>query len=662
MAGAIITKPMQVETPQDLGASYIIRTGEIINEGDLVGLDGNGLLVASLNGTFPTSPLGCAFFDSANASTYRTGDGVMKASIARRAKIRNANSTLVPGLAKGAPLYLSLITTPTTSNYTCVPPSSQGNNTLSVGYVDSDGTTLIVDVQSGGAAGSIGLVGIAGLKNALASAARSGWQVIGYRGGCNTGFSGTSVTSDTGRSRIPTVYAFQSIILVFANFVMVSGSHEGSGANSVDVMASIEDTTLITGLANGNTVFPAFFNGRSQATMDANAWLFSDPIEIFGPANWALFVRTNFQVASGDKYPNNAFLITGSTSTVSPDGRGSFEGLVVGDVGGALTAAGTVTPSSSSVPPGPVAVLGLVGGNPRPVMLFTGDSNMVGAYDSYGPGTTPSQEITAHGYGVRAASLNSIPYMNFSVSGETATWCAVQSQTKLRMTAAHQANAVCISLGTNDLASLTAAQIETDIIAYATRFKAAGKVVIVCTIPPKQASSSDHYLTVAGQTVGANEAVRVAANGLIRNSLIADALGIVDYIWDICTPIEVNVSNVLTQNGGYMIVPPLLAVVPAGTASNGAGTIFQDSSDPFTSDMLGAYILVTAGTGIGTGSWIITFTNTGQVSTLSKITVGADSAYTVFWCPYPNQDGIHLGVKQNDLVAQSFNPAWANIV
>jgi hypothetical protein len=608
MAGAIITKPMQVETPQDLGASYIIRTGEIINEGDLVGLDGNGLLVASLNGTFPTSPLGCAFFDSANASTYRTGDGVMKASIARRAKIRNATSTLVPGLAKGAPLYLSLITTPTTSNYTCVPPSSQGNNTLAVGYVDGDGTTLIVDVQSGGAAGSIGIVGINGLKQMLASK-YPGYQMIGYRNGAMTTVSATLTQTDTFRTRHPSVYAAQSIVLVYQNFYMPSGGSETDGVSAVTVRASIEDTALITGLADGTSLFPVYFNGARNALMDIDGWLVSDPVDgISVPANWALMVRSAATVSAG-KYPISGNLLTGGTAlgVVSPDGRGNGDGKTANSD---LTDSGTVTPTSLS-PFGPCAVLGLLAGGPKSSVYFIGCSIDIGTGDQYGQATDATKEITAHGPIVRACSYNGIPWGNWGVGGESLETIYLQKNTKLRLGALSRVGPAAVVVGTvasNDIPFISAAQIETYLIDVTARIKNAGKIVIVPTIPPRMLTiggTTDYYQTTANQTPSAWEATRIAANAIIRNSLITDAGGAVDYIWDWCAPIECNAAGVLTQNGGRVIVGTTYLSGKTGTATSSTVTV-TDTSGPFTAPMAGALLLVTGGTGASISTTVTT--------------------------------------------------------
>jgi hypothetical protein len=150
MAGAATTGAMLLTKPRKTRPTmYLIKTSEVINEGDLVGLDTNGLIVvASKTQSAIVKAIGLAFFaDNNGTGGARTGDGsTVKCAIAEGALLLNANSTLVPSLAKGAPVYLGPVPTSSVSNYTCALTSTNGDAIQQVGFVDSDGTTLIIDV------------------------------------------------------------------------------------------------------------------------------------------------------------------------------------------------------------------------------------------------------------------------------------------------------------------------------------------------------------------------------------------------------------------------------------------------------------------------------------------------------------------------------------
>jgi hypothetical protein len=155
MAGAATIIPLILDGPMELSEyAYLIKTGEVINEGDLVAIDASGLMVVCANGATPLSPLGCAFFGPTPSATALTGDGHVTAAIARRARLRLANSTLVPSLGIGKAVYLGNAPTATVSNYTCVKSVTSGANVNAVGYIDSDGTTVVVGMEPNVLSGS----------------------------------------------------------------------------------------------------------------------------------------------------------------------------------------------------------------------------------------------------------------------------------------------------------------------------------------------------------------------------------------------------------------------------------------------------------------------------------------------------------------------------
>jgi hypothetical protein len=149
MAGAAITSPMVFVKPDKVNMlsnyEYLIKNAEVVNQGDLVGLDSNGFVVVATNAAGAIiKPLGAAFFDDDNIGvSSRTGDGAyVTCSIVKKFDLQNATSTLVPSLGKGKPIYLGAVPTSTVSNYTCAFPSVNGTAVVEVGVVGADGTTL----------------------------------------------------------------------------------------------------------------------------------------------------------------------------------------------------------------------------------------------------------------------------------------------------------------------------------------------------------------------------------------------------------------------------------------------------------------------------------------------------------------------------------------
>lgn len=155
MAGAVLAPGLTMTQPDGpflFQNDYLIKTSEIINEGDLVGMDSNGLIVqASKTQSAIVKALGFAFFPGNNGTgNTRTGDGVLKCAISRKGIILGATSTMVPGLGKGKPVYLGAVGTTSVSNYTCTLTTTNGDAIQEVGYVMDDGVTIEVFVfQSG---------------------------------------------------------------------------------------------------------------------------------------------------------------------------------------------------------------------------------------------------------------------------------------------------------------------------------------------------------------------------------------------------------------------------------------------------------------------------------------------------------------------------------
>jgi len=164
----------------------------------------------------------------------------------------------------------------------------------------------------------------------------------------------------------------------------------------------------------------------------------------------------------------------------------------------------------------------------------------------------------------------SVPYVNIAIPGLTsgqfadATNRGAQSSGRRRL--ALSAPYIFNQGGTNDLASATWQAIAGYNLSIASDAAARKSKVVQSTILPKT-TSSDSWATATNQTVTAQETKRIDYNTWLRGGApIVDGVAVVvgtsgallagsdgHPFWriiDPCALIEVNASNVLTQNGG----------------------------------------------------------------------------------------------------------------
>ena len=159
MAGAILAPGLTFQQPSGedcFKGEWLIKNGDTINEGDLVGIYTTGgvtyITPASKTAGSIVKALGVAFFPGNNGtSNVRVGDGTtVKCSIARKAIITGTTTTMVPSLAGGLPVYLGPTPTTSVSNYTCALTSTNGDEIEQVGWVSPDGATLEIFVTGAG--------------------------------------------------------------------------------------------------------------------------------------------------------------------------------------------------------------------------------------------------------------------------------------------------------------------------------------------------------------------------------------------------------------------------------------------------------------------------------------------------------------------------------
>lgn len=152
MAGAAFTTtvPIVTEFSEFIG-NYPLKSGEIINNGDLAAPDSNGqLVVASKTAGSVVAATGMAVMDDERGvARSRTGVAGLTVfmSLYRKGRITNLNGTLVPSIVKtGLAVLLGPTPTATVSNYTCAISTTNTDEIQDVGVVEN-ATTIRVNVQ-----------------------------------------------------------------------------------------------------------------------------------------------------------------------------------------------------------------------------------------------------------------------------------------------------------------------------------------------------------------------------------------------------------------------------------------------------------------------------------------------------------------------------------
>lgn len=171
-------------------------------------------------------------------------------------------------------------------------------------------------------------------------------------------------------------------------------------------------------------------------------------------------------------------------------------------------------------------------------------------------------------------NYTALPVTHIGVKGTTSTYFAnstgnIYSNSLRRRRQAFGAPYFFLNYGTNDLfGSLrTVAQLQSDNLSIASGAARKGSKVIVSTLVPRT-TSTDAWATASNQAVLAQESSRLAYNAWLRagapvdsagNAVAAGTAGAIlagqagHPFWkviDPCRYVEVNTSNVLTQDGG----------------------------------------------------------------------------------------------------------------
>lgn len=420
-------------------------------------------------------------------------------------------------------------------------------------------------------------------------------------------------TSTTGASGVTYITSYKAacdatdLQLVYPGWVgsNTSTPKEGGLTASIPLKASIEINS------NGTRHAATFANSRT-ATLDAYGLLVSNPLGV--------------RVSKGDVVTVRTFTSAASTSIplgMSGAGGPGFDSSAIDGFAtyGDATDSGGLSSTSNGRSIAPILC-----GQPvslSPTVFGLGDSITWGQGDvnnNYGWLT----RALSNNFGAVRVAIQSIAAQSVADNTKMPRWAAV----------AAACSTAVVLLGTNDFGTRTAAQVEADLTTIYSALSARGLTVFGCTAPPRMASSSDNYMTVAGQTSSGTEAVRVAVNDWIRSNP-APLAG----YFDLADTVEVNSSGVAARNGGYWKVPTSAqASVASGSLTSNVVTITTTAAHGL---YVGATVVIS---GVGSpfdGAYTVasvpsttTFT---YAKTASNTTVGTGGSVNL---PY-TLDGTH---------------------
>jgi len=330
----------------------------------------------------------------------------------------------------------------------------------------------------------------------------------------------TSATMVTSHTKHIAVHGAHNVRLVYANHY---GTAEVLNDANLAVKASVELAWA------GGTRYPVYFRGARSATVEPGGLLISDPLGIDIAPGTAFGVYTGVTPAGGGNYLRGR-------STRSADGEGVY---TAGD-----RVDSTAVSASNTTCYSPVAILG-VPTNVGPSIAIFGDSIIAGSGDT---------TVTDRGW-ARIAIGSTYPHLTLCKSSEKFENFMGASRQRRGVIASGCTHAVC-HYGANDL-STALATLKTNALDVWKSLADRGIKVFQATLIPNT-TSTDTWQTVANQTVTANEANRLAINAWFRDAsasgAIAQSGGDLSGIIEVANTVEVNASNVLTQNGGFWIV------------------------------------------------------------------------------------------------------------
>ena len=436
----------------------------------------------------------------------------------------------------------------------------------------------------------------------------------------------------TSRLREAILNPCEYIRLRYDNFYTPSGGNENINNYNVTVTAGVENPDSATGDSTGASVIPVTFNGGSpSAVMSPGSFVISDPVVINGAGQ--VFVRSCATVANTEKFPTGR--ATQNTAFFNDDYSGGSEGVTIGSD---ATKSGAISGSTTSAFQ-PTVIMGY-SNKPTP--------SVYGLIDSIVQGTGLIKP--GHTWMNYACIVAGFPYCNAGIgSYQFNNYITTKNSQYRRRNYPHFSH-IGDNGSINDInASVSLATMKSNKLAEWKRWYRAGKGILVFPILPCTTSTTG-WMDVAGQTVRANEATRVGYNAWVRDTSASGAKAqflaanpTAPYntltVIDICVPVEVNASNVLTQDGGFWLAP---TTTVTGTLTGYSGSTATDSTQSRTPSVAGAVCNGDSGFAL----FLSSGTGAGQTGQVSSNTATAWTLTAAYGTPPVSGTGYVLGANR----------------
>lgn len=510
---------------------------------------------------------------------------------------------------------------------------------------------------------------------------------------------------------IATMPAFFRVAKDEAFFINTySANHQPPAPSSAPTLTEVLTGGTLTGGATFNVCFTYVFRDGYESATSASAAItltagantrqitVTAPPSVAGAVGYRCYLTGANDVSGGVYYPISTTTPFGTNASISvansiynqrqtraggliyvPYGIGTaggtiFAGLDTGEGqtnGDQTLNGGSVTILASAAVYSPVAILGKVIGSPPATFALIGDSIQGGTGDQGFVGN-------AGGFGARAMTAQTAlcyapstsptyGYVRVPQGGEKASQFANQLSTnqfeRTRLEISELASNILSNYGVNDLSDGLSA-VQTAILNLAAWYASRGIKFYQCTLVPKT-TSTDAWRTVANQTTTAVETVRVNFNNWLRDTSASGFKQQSGYpslvsVIDICANVEVNSSGVLTQNGGYWIVPPTSPNITGTFTSVSSNSQFTDNTKSWTRQAYkGNCVIVTSGAQANKLGCIFYNDATGTMNTGSSIggTPSIGDAYVI--TNVATIDGTHPSSWSHVQMAASVTAALA---
>lgn len=253
-----------------------------------------------------------------------------------------------------------------------------------------------------------------------------------------------------------------------------------------------------------------------------------------------------------------------------------------------------------------------------------------------------------------------------------------------RLGMAQYCNIIMDGMGRNDLytGSETWQTLALDQLQVAKSFADEGKRYFVTTLTPNT-TSTDSYITATNQTVSSVpfEAKRVSYNTWVRGGFQVDGSGnpvtsggtpttTISGYFELANLVEVNSSNVLTQNGGLWLAPASAAYTGQVLTGSPTATSLPVSTASYPVSGLTTYV-VQMTSGARSGQFCMAIANTATGLTCGANGVGiftgigayvglsgspsAGDTFNLYQINTP-QDGVHATANAYAIIAAAYAP------